>query len=719
MDPPPQYDANVVAPKATVSSSHAKIDGRDMVLLSVKPPATDTRAPVRIVAVVDLSGSMDDVVSVGNESDGLTTLDIVKHAVKTLISALGDGDTLAIVSFSDEAKREMEMSVLQHGDDDSGKRRALEVVDAMRTSGSTNIWAGLDEALDVVARSQAGSNLAAISAIFLFTDGQPNIRPPQGELTMLQKRKTKRFGGELPCIVNTFGFGTNLDSELLSSLAKCGNGSFAFIPDAAFVGTVFVDAACTILASALKSVTLKVTTCSGAQILLHNDSTLLLGGYSTGLDAPSDTTGATPAPLATSDTVTISIGSVQALQSKDIILPIKSFPATLGVEYLRYELSYAPVGRRVGDGGLQTTGWIGVSARGGGDESIECVVGQWMRVQTVQKIMDAYELAVRENFENAEEVVKGLIAEMRKVFVKLAPGEEKKRLKELMVDVEGQVVQAVTKQYFNTWGKHYLLSLRSAHLLQQCNNFKDPGVQVYQSPLFEDLREDINEIFLKLPPPKPTPRRSYFGAAPSSASISTSSPSTINMSRYYDPNGVCFAGENLITLASGARIPVHSLTRGTAIQTLNGGSVVVHTLVKTPLSGLRAHTRLVFLRESGLIITPFHPILVEGRWIFPCDAPDAIPYENDGQVSAVYSVLLEDGAGSLLVNGVVCAALGHELGDDIGDGIVGHAYFGCREKVLKDIERGIGFEEGIVLCEGVVRQRLEGGGSLVDGMVIV
>ena len=29
------------------------------------------------------------------------------------------------------------------------------------------------------------------------------------------------------------------------------------------------------------------------------------------------------------------------------------------------------------------------------------------------------------------------------------------------------------------WGKHYLQSLQRAHELQQCNNFKDPGVQFY------------------------------------------------------------------------------------------------------------------------------------------------------------------------------------------------------------------------------------------------
>ncbi len=77
-------------------------------------------------------------------------------------------------------------------------------------------------------------------------------------------------------------------------------------------------------------------------------------------------------------------------------------------------------------------------------------------------------------------------------------------------------------KYYNTWGKHYLPSLAGAHLLQQCNNFKDPGIQFYGGALFQKLRDEIEgiyylysrsifnilllntEIFIHLPPPKPS-----------------------------------------------------------------------------------------------------------------------------------------------------------------------------------------------------------------------
>ncbi len=79
-----------------------------------------------------------------------------------------------------------------------------------------------------------------MSAILLLTDGRPNIEPPRGTLAMLKRYKETN---DLPCAsIGTFGFGYNLDSALLEGIAKEGNGMYAFIPDAAFVGTAFVNA---------------------------------------------------------------------------------------------------------------------------------------------------------------------------------------------------------------------------------------------------------------------------------------------------------------------------------------------------------------------------------------------------------------------------------------------------------------------------------------------
>ncbi|CAF5109316.1 unnamed protein product, partial [Rotaria socialis] len=44
-----------------------------------------------------------------------------------------------------------------------------------------------------------------------------------------------------------------------------------------------------------------------------------------------------------------------------------------------------------------------------------------------------------------------------------------------------------------------------AHLLQFCNNFKDPGVQHYgRGSLFSQIRDEMDDIFCGLPAPKRT-----------------------------------------------------------------------------------------------------------------------------------------------------------------------------------------------------------------------
>lgn len=65
--------------------------------------------PSDIVCVVDISGSMGAEATMKNENNqnesfGLTILDVVKHAVKTIIYNLEYYDRLALVAFSDNAR---------------------------------------------------------------------------------------------------------------------------------------------------------------------------------------------------------------------------------------------------------------------------------------------------------------------------------------------------------------------------------------------------------------------------------------------------------------------------------------------------------------------------------------------------------------------------------------------------------------------------------------
>ncbi|KAJ3102781.1 hypothetical protein HDU96_009523 [Phlyctochytrium bullatum] len=728
---PMPYDA--LSPLAAPSVSHAVVDKRDVALITLTPSqgvGVGEKAPVDVVCVVDLSISMDDPATLASdtssEGTGLTILDIVKHAVKTVIASLGNDDRLAIVSFSDKADIELPLTSMGT----TGKEAANLTLGRMRTTGSTNIWAGIDQALDVIQAN--GAKDSRLTAVLLFTDGQPNIRPPAGEPAMLVKRINQKFGGTLPCIVNTFGFGYNLDSLVLHQLARIGNGSFAFIPDASFVGTVFVDATANILAAMAKSIVITLEPLNGAEISLTKPFSAI-GGHEGKPDAsatPDDSSTAllqsfsslaigTPLTIATGQKVSFQFGSMQAVQSKDLAVHLSKLPAP-SQPYLRVTASYHNVrmAKGVADGPLTTAPTVVESVASARNTNAAEVAVQLHRLLAVERIRDGMALAGKDKFEEAQKGVAELVERIRKVVMPKVGND--RRLEALVLDLEGQVTEAFEEKYFNRWGKHYLLSLSGAHLMQQCNNFKDPGVQVYKGPLFETIRDELNELFLTLPPPVPTGRRPGFAPLQRSVRGSASSfrsaaapaaPAPINMSRYYDASAPCFAGSTRVLMADGTRKPIAALRRYDLVATVPRspgtpyGVGTVRAVLRTscPTTLPRDLVRL----RGDVLVTPWHPVRRCGAsdWEFP--ASHATTARERAAVD-VFSVLLErDGIGARPCGFVVGEKgdwEGVALAHGIDGAVCGHAFFGG-EEVVRAMERMRGWEDadGLLECVGVVR----------------
>ena len=112
------------------------------------------------------------------------------------------------------------------------------------------MWDGLRTGLGILSKDQ--DSVKSIAALFLLTDGCPNIEPSGGHLHALERLKQET---KFTCAVNTFGFGYKLNSKLLEDISILGNsGSYAFIPDGSFVGTIFVNAISTLLTTAATNV---------------------------------------------------------------------------------------------------------------------------------------------------------------------------------------------------------------------------------------------------------------------------------------------------------------------------------------------------------------------------------------------------------------------------------------------------------------------------------
>jgi hypothetical protein len=289
----------------------------------------------------------------------------------------------------------------------------------------------------------------------------------------------------------------------------------------------------------------------------------------------------------------------------------------------------------------------------------------------------------RDNLPSALQKI-GEVAEIVKQCVKEAEdGDEEEAeayLTDLLKDLEGEIAMALSRpDNYNKWGCHYLPSILRSHMLQQCTNFKDPGIQHYGGDVFRDVRDIADDRFNELPAPKPSNNVSYhrsFGGGGAS----------INMSNYNNCAGPCFA-TGLVLMADGSMKQVAEVVAGDLLWG-DCGAVEVECVVETRFTASQA-VNLVDL-GNGVLVTPWHPVRA-GGWVFPVDLlPMAARH-----VPAVYSLLLKAG-GVFTIGEWETVALGHGL----EEGKAAHPFFGSRAKVEVSLAAIPGRSAGRVILTG-------------------
>ena len=116
---------------------------------------------------------------------------------------------------------------------------------------------------------------------------------------------------------------------------------------------------------------------------------------------------------------------------------------------------------------------------------------------------------------------------------------------------------------------------------------------------------------------------------------------------------------------------------------------------------------LVELPQNKLKITPYHPINLKNQWKFPIEISNSQRFH----CNAIYNFVLKENH-LIDINGITCVTLGHNFKEKL----VKHPYFGS-EKVINDLKKMIGWNEGFVILENdncVVRDTET---SLVCGLV--
>jgi hypothetical protein len=253
---------------------------------------------------------------------------------------------------------------------------------------------------------------------------------------------------------------------------------------------------------------------------------------------------------------------------------------------------------------------------------------------------------------------------------------------------EGQVHMALFPAYFARWGEHYLRSYLRAHQLQQCMNFKDPGLQIYGGDMFRQLQDIGDRLFCTLPAPIPS------GRAGSAASMSAS----VSMSAFHNASAGCFAADTLIQLANGSEQRIAELGPGTCVATPVGPAHVTALVTcgsqqfSQPMSQLGA-----------LAITPWHPVRINGVWHFPADLVSF----RDRPLQVVYNLVLDSGH-IVYANGVEACTLAHGFTDSP---VIEHPFFGT-ERVLVDLAQVPGWANGRPTFQNLVAVRDEATGVI-------
>ena len=189
------------------------------VALRGREVAKQSRDPLALTFVIDVSGSMEEE----------RRLELVKHALRLLVSQLDANDTISIVKFSSDASLVLPATSVRHRD------LIESALQPLAPEGGTNTEAGLRMGY---AQASAALTQGAQNRVVLLTDGVANIGITDPNALVAMVESSRRQG----ILLNTVGVGIdNHNDHLLEQLADKGDGLCNYVDDEREVRRALVD----------------------------------------------------------------------------------------------------------------------------------------------------------------------------------------------------------------------------------------------------------------------------------------------------------------------------------------------------------------------------------------------------------------------------------------------------------------------------------------------
>ncbi|KZV47197.1 hypothetical protein F511_05248 [Dorcoceras hygrometricum] len=201
------------APATIFSRQNPKIAGEGLSSMH------QSRAPVDLVAVLDVSGSMAG-----------TKLALLKRAMGFVIQNLGPHDRLSVIAFSSTARRIFSLRRMS----EAGRNESIQAVNSLTSNGGTNIAEGLRKAAKVMTDRKSKN---PVSSIILLSDGQDTYsitssdgsRSNSGYQSLLPVSIYLDSASSIRIPIHAFGFGADHDAALMHLISETSGGTFSFI----------------------------------------------------------------------------------------------------------------------------------------------------------------------------------------------------------------------------------------------------------------------------------------------------------------------------------------------------------------------------------------------------------------------------------------------------------------------------------------------------------
>ena len=414
---------------------------------------TGDRAFIDLVCVLDTSFSMNG-----------EKLRLLQDTLQFyLLPLLCENDRISIVSFSNLAKRYTPLLRVT-------KDKIATISQAIRSlaaKGGTDITAGMAEAIKIF-NDRRHRN--PVSSVFLLSDGIDPVALA-GVKSLLETQKPKdNF------TINTFGYGSDHDPSLMSSLVNLTDGKFYSIETLSTVNENFVHAIGGLLTVMGQDATINIQPVK-SEIFPNIQIKKAFGGS----DLWNVSDGA----------YTTRISQLSSGCSRNYVLEltIPKFTKELNDEQREVVLAKATVTMISSNGEVMNkecdlkVNLINEDEELPQQQADKDLLSNYYRVRAAEILLEARKLADEGDYEGGRKILTNFTEELRNSTVK-----DEFLVKELLEDILAIIEEMHPEQYV-FFGKHRLYQQAECHLKERSNLNSKKGVNMYSNEMEREFVE--------------------------------------------------------------------------------------------------------------------------------------------------------------------------------------------------------------------------------------